>query len=65
MFLSLVGSLYPIPAYPYNLLPYIFLAYMCVGAIWFFVLRVKSPASILQIEHDLEIADIPAGAKVL
>ena len=65
MALSLVGSLYPIPAYPYNILPYMFLAYMCVGAIWFFVLKAKAPTSLLQIEHDLEIAEIPAGAKVL
>ena len=65
MALSLVGSLYPVPAYPYNILPYLFLAYMCVGALWFFWLRVKAPTSLLEIEHDLEVAEIPAGAKVL
>ncbi len=65
MALSLAGSVYPVPAYPYNILPYMFLAYMCLGAIWFVVLKSKAPASLLQIEHDLEVADIPAGAKVL
>ena len=65
MALSLLGSLYPLPAYPLNLLPLIFLAYMVIGAVWFFWLRNVKPASLLQIEHDLEIADIPAGAKVL
>lgn len=28
---SLLGSLYPVPAYPYNILPFIFLAYMLIG----------------------------------
>ena len=65
MALSLAGSLYPWPAYPLNLLPVIFAIYMVAGALWFFVLRTMNPKSLLHIEHDLEIADIPAGAKVL
>ena len=65
MTLSLFGSLYPIPAYPLNLLPYIFLLYMVIGAIWFFVLKAKAPTVLLQIEHDLEVSVIPMGAKVL
>jgi len=65
MVLALVGSLYPLPAYPLSLLPLIFLAYMAVGALWFFVLRRINPASLLHVEHDLEVADIPLGAKVL
>ena len=65
MLLALLGSLYPVPAYPLNLLPYIFVVYMCAGAAWFFILRVTSPATLLQVEQDLEIADIPTGAKVL
>ncbi len=56
MALSLVGSLYPVPAYPYNLLPYGFLAYMAAGAVWFFLLKSKAPAILLRIEHDLEVA---------
>ena len=65
MALSLIGSLYPVPAYPLNLLPYIFALYMCIGAVWFFVLKAKAPTALLHIEHDLEVADIPLGAKVL
>ncbi len=65
MLLALLGSLYPVPAYPLNLLPYIFVVYMGLGAAWFFVLRSTSPTTLLQVEHDLEVADIPAGAKVL
>ena len=65
MLLALLGSLYPVPAYPLNLLPYIFFAYMCAGAAWFFLLRATSPTTLRCVEHDLDIADIPAGAKVL
>lgn len=36
---SLVGSLWPMPEYPYNLLPFLFTAYMIVG-----VMRFKRPA---------------------
>ena len=65
MALALAGSLYPTPAYPANLLPYVFLAYMGLGALWFVRLRARAPQALLGIQHDLEIADIPLGAKVL
>jgi amino acid transporter len=29
-----VGSVYPIPAWPYSIFPYLFLAYMIVGLVW-------------------------------
>ena len=52
---SLVGSVYPVPDYPMNLLPYIFLAYLAVGVLWFFVLKFRAPQTLLGIEKDLEI----------
>ena len=39
-----------------NLLPYIFLAYMVVGAIWFFILKVRAPQTLLGIEKDMEVS---------
>jgi amino acid transporter len=48
------GSVYPVPKYPYNLLPYIFFAYMAVGAVWFAVLKGKSPQTLASIQHDME-----------
>ncbi len=65
MVLALAGSLYPVPPYPYNLLPVFFVIYMLAGALWFFMLKSKAPSTLLQVEHDLEAAVIPAGAKVL
>jgi len=37
MLLALVGNLYPVPEGPYGKLPYIYLAYLSVGLIWFMV----------------------------
>ena len=48
------GSVYPVPAYPYNVLPYLFLGYMIVGAIWFAILKSKSPQILATIQHDME-----------
>ncbi len=56
MVASVIGSLYPVPAYPMNLLPYIFLAYMVVGAIWFFILKFRAPQTLLGIEKDMEVS---------
>jgi amino acid transporter len=35
MLLALIGNLYPVPEGPYGKLPYIYLAYLCVGLLWF------------------------------
>jgi amino acid transporter len=36
MLLALAGNLYPVPEGPYGKLPYIFLAYLAAGMVWFF-----------------------------
>jgi hypothetical protein len=35
MLLALAGNLYPVPEGPYGKLPYIYLAYLCAGLLWF------------------------------
>ena len=35
MLLAMAGTLYPVPAAPYNVLPYIYLAYLLAGLTWF------------------------------
>jgi amino acid transporter len=54
MLFVVIGSVYPVPAYPYNILPYLFFAYMTVGAIWFSILKTKSPQTLASIQHDME-----------
>ena len=48
------GSIYPVPDYPANLLPYVFAVYMLGGAGWVLFLKRKAPEELLNIEHDLE-----------
>jgi amino acid transporter len=49
-----VGSVYPVPAYPANIFPYLFLGYFAIGTVWFLVLFNRSPSVIEQIKQDLE-----------
>src|SRR5580700_592777 len=36
LLLALIGNLYPVPEGPYGKLPYIYLAYLSAGMLWFF-----------------------------
>ncbi len=51
------GSVYPVPAYPYNILPYLFIGYMVFGVIWLVTLKKRSPQVLDKIEHDLESSE--------
>jgi amino acid transporter len=48
------ASIFPVPAAPYNVFPYLFLLYLVVGAGWFFYLRLRSPEIIQTMEEDIE-----------
>lgn len=54
MLFVVVGSVYPMPEYPYNILPYIFFAYMFAGVVWFSRLAARSPKILASIQHDME-----------
>jgi amino acid transporter len=54
MLFVIVGSVYPQPEYPYNVLPYLFFVYMAVGAAWFALLKARSPQILATIQHDME-----------
>ena len=49
------GSLYPVPPWPMNLIPYLFALYLLVGVAWFALLRRRDPAALATIEHDMEV----------
>ncbi len=55
------GSIYPVPAAPYNYFPWGFVVYMLIGVVWFFILKNRAPQTLLGIEHDLE--SLGAGAE--
>lgn len=48
------NSLFPVPAAPYNVFPYLFLLYLAMGAVWFTILRSRSPHFIRSMESDIE-----------
>jgi len=54
MVFVIVGSVYPVPEYPYNVLPYIFFAYLAAGGLWFARLKATSPQTLASIQHDME-----------
>jgi amino acid transporter len=54
MLFCMVGSVYPVPDYPYNLLPYLFVAYLLVGVFWYAVLSYRSPQALALLHEDLE-----------
>lgn len=54
MLFALYGSVYPIPAAPYDYLPYGFAAYMLIGFVWFSFVKQRSPQILAGIERDLE-----------
>jgi len=51
-----IGSFYPMPAWPVNLFPYIYLGWMAVGAGWLFIVNRRRPGILNDIEADLERA---------
>lgn len=53
LLIPLVGSVYPVPGWPYAILPYIFVVLLALGVAWFFILRAVAPQSLLALEQDL------------
>jgi amino acid transporter len=55
MMTPVVASFFPIPPFPYNLLPYGFLVYLALGALLSSNLQRRSPQIIKQMERDFEV----------
>ncbi len=60
---AVIGSVYPVPDFPYNILPYLFVVYMLVGIAWLMMLRKRSPQVLAKIEHDLETSEVMTHGK--
>ncbi|NEQ25913.1 MAG: APC family permease [Microcoleus sp. SIO2G3] len=59
MLIPVVGSIYPIPPFPFNIFPYIFLSYLAVGGFWLWRLRRRSPQTIQGWSRDFTEVDTP------
>jgi len=53
LLVALAGTVYPVPAWPFNILPYLFLALLAIGVIYFLGLKIFTPHRLEQIEADL------------
>jgi amino acid transporter len=49
-----IGSFYPVPAFPVDVFPYIFLAWMALGGSWLYTLNRRQQHMFADIEVDLE-----------
>ena len=58
-----VGSVYPVPAAPVNYFPYAFLAYLAVGLIRVFALKIKAPERMKAIHEQVRLQHLPGLAK--
>jgi len=52
MLIPIGGSFFPVPAFPYNVFPYLFLLYLGVGGLLFVLLRNRSPKIIESMKRD-------------
>ena len=52
LLIPIVGSVYPMPAFPYNILPFIFIAWIVISAVWF-VINKKLSAAAPKITEDI------------
>jgi amino acid transporter len=57
-----IGSFVPVPPFPIDIFPYIFLAWMAVGGSWLFILSRRETTMFAEIESDLE-ANMLASAR--
>ena len=49
-----IGSFYPVPPFPVDIFPYIFVAYMAVGGGWLFIQSRRRRGILAEIEDDLD-----------
>jgi amino acid transporter len=62
LFFTVKGSIYPVPAAPYNFLPYIFVGLLLIGLVRFVYVSKKQPRLIESIQADLasEVEELSA-----
>ncbi|GLK68995.1 hypothetical protein GCM10008179_26330 [Hansschlegelia plantiphila] len=62
LLVPLAGSLYPVPAWPFSALPYVFLGLLALGVSWFLILKARAPEQLQALEADLLGAGEAGGA---
>ena len=54
LMVPLIGSFYPVPPFPVDIFPYIFVAYVLAGSGWLWAVSRRNPGIFAEIEMDLE-----------
>lgn len=54
LLIPIIGSVYPLPDFPYGLFPFIFLAWLVIGGLWFLIRKFQTPDVIGDIEKNIE-----------
>lgn len=57
LLIPIVGSVYPLVAYPYNIFPFIFIGWLVVGGIWFVIQKVRKPGLVSNIKTDVQLSN--------
>lgn len=57
LLIPIVGSVYPLAAYPYNIFPFIFLAWLVAGGIWFMIQKARKPGLVSNIKTKVHLAN--------
>jgi amino acid transporter len=57
-----IGSFYPVPPFPVDVFPYIFLGYMAAGSGWLFIVSRRRRGVLAEIEMDLEASMLSGHA---
>lgn len=55
--IALIGNVYPVPPYPYNVLPYIFFGLLLIGVVWFAFVTKNKPEVGNSIRTDIQDID--------
>jgi len=58
-----VGSVYPVPSWPVNLFPYIFLGYLLLGLGWFMLLR-RNPSFVADVRDRIHAEHVTGQATI-
>ena len=53
LLIPIIGSVYPLPAYPYSLFPFIFLGWIAAGGIWFKIAKARNKDLVRNMEKDI------------
>jgi amino acid transporter len=57
LLIAFIGNLYPLPPYPYNILPYLLFVYLIAGVIWFAIVSKRNPEIGNSIRSDIKDID--------